>query len=97
MALIRPKSMLVPGHQIWRAVRSRRGKPAGVVCARHRVLRWQKITVQTRDLRYGAEAIARYLNGGKPGLPLADSRLRSRSAPYEAAESRSATGWAILD
>ncbi len=46
--------------------------------ARHRVWRWQTVTVDTRDLRYGYEAIARYLSGGPAGYRLTDSRRRPK-------------------
>lgn len=53
-----------------------RGGVTRAIRARHRVLFWQTITVETRDLRYGYEAIARYLSGGHAGYRLRDSRGR---------------------
>jgi hypothetical protein len=49
------------------------------VRARHLLLLWQTITVDTADLRYGYEAISRYLAGGHPGFALIDSRRRRRA------------------
>jgi hypothetical protein len=51
----------VPGHAMWRARRVRRDGSIVVVRARHRLLLWHSITVETRDLRAGAEAVAREL------------------------------------
>jgi hypothetical protein len=51
---------------MWRARRIRREGITVAVRARHRFLFWHSITVETRDLRAGAEAIA--------------SELRRRSA-----------------
>jgi len=61
------KSWIVPGHRLWRARRVRRDGRVVAVRARHRVLLWNSITVQTRDLRSGAEAVARELqrNAGR--------------------------------
>jgi hypothetical protein len=46
---------------MWRARRVRRDGATVAIRARHRLLPWQSITVETRDLRSGAEAIAREL------------------------------------
>jgi hypothetical protein len=43
---------------MWRARRIRREGTTVAVRARHRVLFWHSLTVETRDLRAGAEAIA---------------------------------------
>ena len=60
---------------MWRARRARGGWPQTVVVrARHRLLPWRTITVETRDLRYGYEAVARYLSGGPVGFRFVDSR-----------------------
>jgi hypothetical protein len=45
------------------------------MCARHRLLPWRTITVQTRDLRYGAEAVARHFAGAPVGFVLHESQL----------------------
>jgi hypothetical protein len=72
--VIRSGSWLVPGHQMWRARPMRRGGRTIAIRARHRLLRWHAITVDTRDLRYGAEAVARYLSGGNGGFIVRDTR-----------------------
>jgi hypothetical protein len=46
---------------MWRARRVRHDGHTVAVRARHRLLLWNSITVETRDLRAGAEAIAREL------------------------------------
>jgi hypothetical protein len=46
---------------MWVARRVRRDGSTVAVRARHRFLPWHSITVQTRDLRAGAEAVAREL------------------------------------
>jgi hypothetical protein len=46
---------------MWRARRVRQRGDTVAVRARHRLLPWQSITVPARDLRAGAEAIARKL------------------------------------
>jgi hypothetical protein len=71
MAIARKST--VPGHPMWRArtVGDGRGR---AVRARHRIWVWQTITVETRDLRYGYEAIARYLSGGHAGYRVIDRR-----------------------
>jgi hypothetical protein len=46
---------------MWRARRVRRDGGTVAVRARHRLLLWNSITVDKRDLRAGAEAIAREL------------------------------------
>ena len=56
-----PRTRLVPGHNLWRARKVRHGGGTVAVRARHRLLPWHSITVETRDLRSGAEAIAREL------------------------------------
>ena len=63
----------VPGHPLWRA-RTVRDGSSRAVRARHRIWRWQTITVHTQDLRYGYEAIARYLSGGHAGYRVVDRR-----------------------
>ena len=68
------RSWLVPGTLIWRVRRIRRDGHTVAVRARHRLWFWQTITVQTRDLRFGAEAVARYLQGRPAGYPLQDNR-----------------------
>jgi hypothetical protein len=55
------RTWLVPGHTMWRARRIRRAGTTVAIRARHRVLVWNTITVETRDLRAGAEAVAREL------------------------------------
>jgi hypothetical protein len=55
------RTWLVPGHGSWRARRVRRDGTTVAIRARHRVLLWQTITVDARDLRAGAEAVAREL------------------------------------
>lgn len=57
----RRKTWLVPGHTMWRARRVRRDGRTVAVRARHRLLLWSSITVESRDLRAGAEEIAREL------------------------------------
>jgi hypothetical protein len=56
------RTWVVPGHGWWRARRVRRGGTTVAVRARHRLLPWLSITVDTGDLRAGAEAVARELN-----------------------------------
>jgi hypothetical protein len=56
-----PRTWIVPGHTMWRARRIRRAGNTVAIRARHRVLVWNTITVETRDLRAGAEAVAREL------------------------------------
>jgi hypothetical protein len=51
----------VPGHTMWRARTVRQNGHTVAVRARHRLLPWRSITVEKRDLRVGAEAIAREL------------------------------------
>jgi hypothetical protein len=46
---------------MWRARRVRHDGGTIAIRARHVLLPWNSITVQTRDLRAGAEAIAREL------------------------------------
>ncbi len=48
----------MPGHSMWRARRVRRAGTTIAVRARHRFLFWHSITIETGDLRAGAEAIA---------------------------------------
>jgi hypothetical protein len=55
------RTWIVPGHGLWRARRVRVEGATVAVRARHLLLPWQSITVDTRDLRAGAEAIAREL------------------------------------
>jgi len=55
------RSWVVPGNPMWRARRVRRKGKVVAIRARHRLLPWHSITVQSRDLRAGAEAIARKL------------------------------------
>jgi hypothetical protein len=55
------RTWIVPGHGLWRARRVRVDGATVAVRARHLLLPWQSITVDTRDLRAGAEAIAREL------------------------------------
>ncbi len=55
------RTWLVPGHTMWRARRVRMDGSTVAVRARHRLLPWHSITVESRDLRAGAEAIAREL------------------------------------
>lgn len=71
-------SWSVPGQRGWRARRVKRQGRKSAVSARHRVLFWRAITVETQDLRFGAEAIARYLQGAHVGYPVHDSRGRLR-------------------
>jgi hypothetical protein len=47
---------------MWRARKVRRDGVTVAVRARHRLLPWQSITSDSRDLRAGAEAIARELH-----------------------------------
>jgi hypothetical protein len=70
------RSQLVPGHRMWRVkrVRPRSTNAVSAVRARHRLWRWRTIVVATRDLRFGAEAVARYLDGDAPGLPTRHGR-----------------------
>jgi hypothetical protein len=80
--------VLVPGSRLWlaRAVHSRRsGRPA--IRARHLLFPWQTITVDTADLRYGYEAVGRYLAGGYPGFQLTDSRWWRRPSGRTAPQS----------
>lgn len=78
------KGWTVPGHPLWRAKRVRRRGQVVAVRARHRVFRWRRITVQTRDLRHGAEAVARHLDGGIAGLGLIDQRGPARRPEHRA-------------
>ncbi len=55
------RTWIVPGHGLWRARRVRVDDATVAVRARHLLLPWQSITVDTRDLRAGAEAVAREL------------------------------------
>ncbi len=55
------RTWLVPGHTMWRARPVRKDGNTVAVRARHRLLPWHTITVDSRDLRAGAEAIAREL------------------------------------
>jgi hypothetical protein len=57
----RPRTWVVPGNTMWRARRVRRDGHTVAVRARHRLLPWNSITVEHRDLRAGAEAVAREL------------------------------------
>ena len=57
----RARTWIVPGHGLWRARRVRVDGVTVAIRARHLLLPWQSITVDTRDLRAGAEAIARDL------------------------------------
>ena len=73
----------MPGHRMWSATHVRHRGHTIAIRARHRLFPWRRITVDTRDLRHGAEAVARHLDGGKAGLGLSDSRPhlpRARSA-----------------
>ncbi len=56
-----PRTWLVPGNTMWRARRVKRDGKVVAIRARHRVFPWFSITVASRDLRAGAEAIAREL------------------------------------
>ncbi|MHB8657056.1 MAG: hypothetical protein ACYC91_03740 [Solirubrobacteraceae bacterium] len=56
-----PRSWTIPGHPLWRARRVQSRGRTIAIRARHRLLPWQTITVETRDLRAGAEAVARHL------------------------------------
>jgi hypothetical protein len=60
------RTWLVPGHTMWRARKVRQDGVTIAVRARHRFLVWNSITVETRDLRSGAEAIARELQRRSP-------------------------------
>jgi hypothetical protein len=51
----------VPGHSMWRARTVQCDGATIAVRGRHRLFLWQSITVESRDLRCGAEAIAREL------------------------------------
>jgi hypothetical protein len=69
---------------MWRARRVRRDGNTVAIRARHRLLLWNSITVDTADLRMGAEAVARELQRRATGPrqrsaaePVPD-RLRSR-------------------
>jgi hypothetical protein len=55
------RTWLVPGHVMWRARRVREDGATVAIRARHRLLPWNSITVETVDLRMGAEAVAREL------------------------------------
>jgi hypothetical protein len=56
------RSWTVPGHSAWLAHKVRRDGVTVAVRARNLLLPWQTITVDTCDLRAGAEAIARELH-----------------------------------
>jgi hypothetical protein len=56
-----PRTWLVPGHASWRARKVRQDGTTVAIRARHRLFLWQTITVDSRDLRAGAEAVAREL------------------------------------
>jgi hypothetical protein len=78
----------VPGQRMWCARRVQRRGRLVAVRARHRLLPWQTITVETRDLRYGAEAVARYLSGRYAGFPVDDSRVRRQQPRHAASRAR---------
>jgi hypothetical protein len=70
------RTWIVPGNSLWRARRVRRGGTTVAVRARHRLLPWMSITVDTRDLRAGAESVARELGQRRYG---AEALRRSRT------------------
>jgi hypothetical protein len=70
----RARTWIVPGHSRWRARRVRRDGSTVAIRARHRLLPWMSVTVDSRDLRAGAEAVARELSRRRVG-----ARALSRS------------------
>lgn len=88
----------MPGSPAWRVRRVKQDGRTISVRARHRLLPWRTIEVETRDLRYGAEAVARHLGGGPVGFALRESEpLRLRLAAgrdQEAAFELLAADWA---
>jgi hypothetical protein len=72
----RARTWIVPGNTLWRARRVRRGGTTVAIRARHRLFPWMSITVDTCDLRAGAEAVARELRRRRLG---AQALSRSRT------------------
>jgi hypothetical protein len=60
------------------------------------MLPWKTIVVATADLRFGAEAVARYLDGDRAGFPVHHRGVRRPERPQpEAQRNATAAGGAL--